>query len=180
MGKHSFWHYCVQLPFIYKTMSQISFNLFCSGDKRLSSEFLSKRGWFQGLNERFPKYLVLKLKFQKTETRICRRKSTDNDDINIFLSLENPCTFLLAKEKTWKRIFNTNSELSQNRTEKQIMPSKTTINWLFNDIWCYLFIACFDWKIGIFQKTVVRVYTLKSFYWMKAWINFWNNPHKIF
>ena len=33
-----------------------------------------------------------------------------------------------------KRIFNTNSELSQNRTEKQIMPSKTTINWLFNDI----------------------------------------------
>ena len=46
--------------------------------------------------------------------------------------METPCTFLLAKEKTWKRIFNTNSELSQNRTEKQIMPSKTKINWLFN------------------------------------------------
>ena len=27
-----------------------------------------------------------------------------------------------------------NSELSQNRTKKQIMLSKTTINWLFNDI----------------------------------------------
>ena len=38
-------------------------------------------------------------------------------------------------------IFNTNSELSQNRTEKQIVPSKT--NWPFNDI-CYLVIACFD------------------------------------
>ena len=25
-------------------------------------------------------------------------------------------------------------------------------------MWCYLFIACFDWKIGIFQQTVVRVY----------------------
>ena len=38
---------------------------------------------------------------------------------------------MLAKEKTWKRIFNSNSELSQNRTEKQIMSTKTTINWLF-------------------------------------------------
>ena len=38
------------------------------------------------------------------------------------------------------------------------MPSKTTINWLFNDIWCYLFIACFDWKIDVFKQTVVRVY----------------------
>ena len=31
-------------------------------------------------------------------------------------------------------MFNTNSELRQNRTEKQIMPSKTAVNWLFNDI----------------------------------------------
>ena len=38
------------------------------------------------------------------------------------------------------------------------MSSKTTINWLFNDIWCYLFTACFDWKIVVFQKTFVRVY----------------------
>ena len=66
------------------------------------------------------------------------------------------CTFLLAKENTWKRIFNTNSELSQNRTEKQIMPFKTTLNWLFNDIWCYLVIGSFDWKIGIFQQAVVK------------------------
>ena len=34
----------------------------------------------------------------------------------------NPCTFLLMKEKIQKLIFNTDSELSQNRTEKQIMP----------------------------------------------------------
>ena len=63
------------------------------------------------------------------------------NNINIFLSLENPCTFLLAKEKTWKCGFNTNSELSQNRAEKKIMPFKTTVNWLFTDIWCYLAIA---------------------------------------
>ena len=65
---------------------------------------------------------------------------------------------------TWKRILNTNSELSQNRKEKQGMPSKSTINWLFNDIWCYLFIACFDWKTGVFQQTVVRVYYILNGY----------------
>ena len=54
----------------------------------------------------------------------CRWKSTDNNDIKIFLSLENPCTFLLTKEKAWKGNFNSNGELSQNCTEKQIMPSK--------------------------------------------------------
>ena len=44
----------------------------------------------------------------------------------------------------------------QNRTEKQIMPFKTAVNWLFNDIWCYLAIGCFEWKICIFQQTVQR------------------------
>ena len=82
----------------------------------LLSEFLRKWGWFQGHNEGFPKYLDEKLKFQKTVTHFCRWKGSDNNDINIFLSLENPCTFLLAKGNTWKRIFNTNSELSQSRT----------------------------------------------------------------
>ena len=43
--------------FVYKTVSQISFKLFCSGDKRLLSKFLRKWDWFQGHNERFPKYL---------------------------------------------------------------------------------------------------------------------------
>ena len=55
--KHLFWHYRLQLYFVYKTVSQISFNLFWSGDKRLSSEFLRKWGWFHGRNKRFPKYL---------------------------------------------------------------------------------------------------------------------------
>ena len=70
--------------------------------------------------------------------------------------MENPCTLLHAKEKTWKDIFKTNSELLQNSTGKQIMLFKTTVNCLFNYIWRYLFIGCFNWKIGIFQQTVVR------------------------
>ena len=82
--------------------------------------------------------------------------STDNNDINICLSLENPYIFLISKEKTWKHIFNANSEVLQKCTEKQIMPFKATVNWLFNDIWCYLLIGCFDWKIDVFQQTVLR------------------------
>ena len=77
------------------------------------------------------------------------------------MSLENPCTFLLAKEKTSKRTFSINSELSQNHTEKQIMLFKTTVNWLFNDVWCYLVIAFFYWKIGV-QQTVVSVYCIRK------------------
>ena len=87
---------------------------------------------------------------------------------NTFLSFRNPCTFLLSKEKTWKRIFNTNyCQLSQNRTEKQIMPSKATINSLINSIYViyiyhdnqfYFFIACFYWEIDVFQRTGVRVH----------------------
>ena len=146
MGKRLFWHYC-QLPFLHKSVSQIFFNLFCSGDKMLLSEFLRKWDGFQ----RHCEISWLKIKFHKTETRFCRWKSTDNNNISIFLSLGKSCTFLPAKEKTWKCIFNTNSELSQNGAEKQIMPSKTSVNWLFNDVWCYLFIACFDLKISVFQ-----------------------------
>ena len=49
-----------------------------------------------------------------------------------------------------------NSELLQNCTEKQIMPFKTALNSLFNDIWCYLIIGSFGRKIGILKQTVAR------------------------
>ena len=49
------------------------------------------------------------------------------------------------------------------------MPPKTTINWLFNDMWHYLVIGCFDWKTGIFQQTVVRVYYMLK---KKTWIQY--------
>ena len=93
------------------------------------SEFPRKWGWIQisWTWWTFPKISWLKI---RPEARFYRWKSTDNNNINIFLSLKNPCTFKLSKEKIWKRIFNTDIELSQNRTEKQVMPSKTKVNWL--------------------------------------------------
>ena len=42
--------------------------------------------------------------------------------------------------------------------KNKLCHPKQPINWLFSDIWCYLFIAYFDSKIGIFQQTFVRVY----------------------
>ena len=73
------------------------------------------------------------------------------------MSLENPCTILLAKEKTWKRTFNIDWELPQNGIEKQILLWKTTVNRLY----VMLFSNCFfDWKIGVFQQTSVRVYCI--------------------
>ena len=78
LGKRLFWHFCLQLSFVYKIMSQISFNLFCSRNKKLLSEFLRKWCWFHEYNERFPK-------FQKTETRFYRWKS------NITTTLISSC-----------------------------------------------------------------------------------------
>ena len=44
-----------------------------------------------------PNILTKIWKFKKTETQFCRWKNTDNNDINVVLSLKNTCIFLLAK-----------------------------------------------------------------------------------
>ena len=53
----------------------------------------------------FPKNLGLRLNFQKTESWFCGWRSNECNNINIFQSLETAYRLLLAKEKTWKRIF---------------------------------------------------------------------------
>ena len=52
--------------------------------------------------------------------------------------------FCLLKKRPEFWIFNTNSELSQNYSAKQIMPFKTTLNWLLNYMLCYLVMGGFD------------------------------------
>ena len=61
--------------------------------------------------------------------------------------------FLLAKNRQENAFLTLTVN---NHTLKQFMPSKTTINLLFNDM---LFSHCFffDWKIGVLKQTVVRV-----------------------
>ena len=104
-------------------MSQISFNLFAREIKDFYQSSIRNEVDFRDLMNASPNILAKNSNFKKVR-QFCRWKSTDNNDFNIFLSLETTCTFLVAKEKTWKRIFNLNGKLSQNGTEKKIMPSK--------------------------------------------------------
>ena len=124
LGKRLFRYCCLQQSFLCKTVSRISFNSYRSGDKRLLSDLIREWGYFHGQDKSFPKNLSSRLKFQKTETGFCRWKSNGYHN-NIFLSSENPCTFLRAKEKSWRRILKTNCESSQNQAEKKLMQSKT-------------------------------------------------------
>ena len=125
--------------------------------KRLYQSPLGNKVDFRDIMNVSPNILAKSWNFQKLRHGFVDEIALKKNDINMFLLLENVCTFLLAKEKTWKCIFNTNSELSQNHTEKQIMVSDTKINWFFNDL-CYLFIAYFDWNNGVLQEKVWRVY----------------------
>ena len=122
-GKHLFWHYfdIAALSSVYKTVSRINYNLFHSGDKRLL---------FHKHDVRFPKNLGSGLKFQKNWDQVLKMKEQWLQQYYYLLTLENLCTLLLAIEKTWKRIFNTNSELLQIHTGKEFAPSKSIVKWL--------------------------------------------------
>ena len=39
------------------------------------------------------------------------------------------------------------------RQKNKLCHPKTTVNWLFYDIWWYLVIGCFNWKIFVFQDS---------------------------
>ena len=62
--------------------------------------------------------------------------------------------FYLRKKRLENALLTLKVNYRKIALKKQIMPS----NWLFNDILCYLLIACFDWKVGVFHQTVVGVY----------------------
>ena len=52
------------------------------------------------------------------------------------------------------------------------MPFITIVNWLFNYIWCFLIIGFSDWKIGVFQQTVVRVFLCSFMFSSFSWKHF--------
>ena len=64
-GKSLLWHYYLQLSFVYKTVSQISFNLFCFEDKGLLSEFFRKRVNFRDIMNISPNILAKNQNFKK-------------------------------------------------------------------------------------------------------------------
>ena len=59
------------------------------------------------------------------------------------LVLSSPAVFRLQNRVSdW--VSRAENASYRNRTEKQIMPFQTKVNWLFNDILCYLVIGYFD------------------------------------
>ena len=88
------------VPFVYKILSQIFFNLFYWGDKRIYQSFLGNEVDFREIMNVSPNILAKYWNFKKLRNGFVDERVTDNKDINIFLSLENPSTFSLAKEKT--------------------------------------------------------------------------------
>ena len=116
--------------FYLKAMSQISFNLFCSGDKGLISEIFGYEVDFTNIMN-VSQISWLKIKISKNWDSFVHERAMITTTLISSCHWEILVPFLLAKEKTWKCVFNTNSGLLQNQTEKQIMPFKTTVNWLF-------------------------------------------------
>ena len=104
-------------------MSQISFNLFCLGDKRILSEFLVNEVDFTNTMNVSPNIVAKNKNFKKL------RHGFVDERAMITTTLISPCYWktlvpFSLRKKRLENVFHTNSELSQNRTEKQIMPSK--------------------------------------------------------
>ena len=163
---------------VFSRLSLISFNLFFSGDKRLLSEFLREWGWFHGHNERFPKYLGYKLKFQKSETPFADERATITRTwtfschwkILFCLRKKRPENAFVTLTVNYRKIVQKNN-LCHSKQPSVIVIYYSVLyctilfctilslsNILFSNIWSYSVIGCFDWRIGVFQQTVVRVY----------------------
>ena len=137
-------------------MSQISFNLFCSGDKRLYQSFLGNEVDFRDImnvslipwlkieiSENWDSFVDERALIATVLISSCHRKSL----VPFSLRKKRPVNVFLTLVVNYRKIVQKN------------MPSKTAINRIFNDI-CYLFIACFDRKIGVFQQAIVRVFNI--------------------
>ena len=162
--------------------SKISFHLFCSEDKGFHQCSLWNEVDFTNIMNFSLSILDKNLNFRKLRLAFVDEKAmiTATLESSYHWKTLVSATFLLAKEETWKRVFNTNGELSQNRTEKQTMPFKTTVYWLFTDIWCYLVIDCRGAARNFLEggsnsnslKMLATMVAWRRKFWVAEWLNF--------
>ena len=57
---------------------------------------------------------------------------------------KTPVPFYRRKKRPKKAFLTLTENYRKIVQKKKIMPFKTTVNWLFNDISRYLIVACFD------------------------------------
>ena len=156
-GKRLFWHYCFQLSFVYKSVPQIFFNLFCSGNQRLSLHFLGNEVDFRYIiNVSQISWRKTSKNFKKLRHGFVDERAPITTTLIPFCHWKTFVSFYLRKKRHENAFLRIILKYRKNRTEKQFIPSKTTINWLFNDIWCCFLIdiwcfwwCLFNWKIGV-------------------------------
>ena len=131
--------------FCLQNRVSIYLNLFCS-EKKVDFRDIS------------PNILAKNLNFEKLRHFFVNEKALITTTLISSYHWKTPIPFCLRKKKLENAFLILIMNYRKIVQKKKFMPSKTTINWLFNDIWCYLFIARFDWKVGVSQQTAVRVY----------------------
>ena len=111
--KSLFWHYYLQLPFVYKTVSQISLNCFVREMKGFYRSSLGNEFDFRDIMNVSQDILAKNQNFKKL------RQSFVDERALITTTLLSSCHWktlvpFYLRKKTRKRIFNINSELLQN------------------------------------------------------------------
>ena len=134
--------------FCLQNRVSIYLNLFCS----------EKKVDFRDIMDVSPDILAKNLNFEKLRHFFIYEKALITTTSISSYHWKTLIPFCLRKKKLENAFLTLILNHRKIVQKKKFMPSKTTINWLFNDMWCYLFIARFDWKIGVSQQTAVRVY----------------------
>ena len=97
-GKHFFKHYCLQLSFIYKTMSQISFNLFWLGDKGFYQSFLGNEVDFGNIMNVSPNILSKNQNFKKLRQDFVDKRTMSTTTLTSSCHWETVVPFCLKKK----------------------------------------------------------------------------------
>ena len=90
-----YWFCCIYCPFIYKTVSQILEILVLRQDFTGKVHHFCEINFISSWNLMKSFYLPNKTNKKKFETRFCKRKTAEDKNVKINISLNITCTFLL-------------------------------------------------------------------------------------
>ena len=108
------------------------------------NQVLGNKVDFMDITSVFPNILAKNQNFKKLRHCFVDERAQKTATLTSFWHWKILVPFCLRKKKPEKAFLILTLNYRKNCTEKKIMPFKTTVTWLFNDIWCYLVIGCFD------------------------------------
>ena len=127
---------CLQLSFITKQCPRFLLIYFAREIQGFYQSFLENQVDFRDIMNVSPNILAKYYNFEKLRHSFADERVLIRMTLIVISSchLKTLVHFCLQKKGAENAYLTLNSKLSQNRREKQTIPSKTTINWLFNDI----------------------------------------------